>query len=113
MAAPFCVEWRLPHFAAKGQKQTRELRFSTRLRRPLAYKTDRIFSHRRWTKRPEVALFFIRAERRGHPGKHNQAPKQVLGVVTLHAICEARHVVVPEPSSHFVWTGPLPSRPCP
>lgn len=23
----------------------------------------------------------------GHKGAHNQAPKQVLGVVTLHAIC--------------------------
>ena len=45
--------------------------------------------------------------------KHNHAPRQVLGSDTWHAICEARHVVVPEPSSHFRLTGPLPSRPCP
>ena len=32
--------------------------------------------------------FFICAERRGHEGKQNQAPKQLLGVVTLHAVCE-------------------------
>jgi hypothetical protein len=36
----------------------------------------------------EVALFFICTERRGHAGKQNQAPKQALGVVTLHAVCE-------------------------
>ena len=58
-------------------------------------------------------LFFICAKHRGHKGKQSQAPKQVLGVVTLHAVCEERHVVVPEPSSHFVWTGPLPTRPFP
>ena len=36
----------------------------------------------------KVALFFICAKYRGHEGKQNQAPKQVLGVVTLHAVCE-------------------------
>jgi hypothetical protein len=36
----------------------------------------------------KVALFFICAKHRGHAGKQNQAPKQVLGVVTLHAVCE-------------------------
>lgn len=51
--------------------------------------------------------------RRATGQKHNQAPRQVLGSDTLHAICEARQVVVPEPSSHFRLTGPLPSRPCP
>ena len=30
----------------------------------------------------------ICAEHRCHAGKQSQAPKQVLGVVTLHAICE-------------------------
>ena len=49
----------------------------------------------------------------GHKGKQSQAPKQVLGVVTLHAVCEERHVVVVEPSTHVVWTGPLPTRPFP
>jgi hypothetical protein len=39
------------------------------------------------------ALFRSRAslhsrEQRNQMGKHNQAPRQVLGVVTLHAICE-------------------------
>jgi hypothetical protein len=36
----------------------------------------------------KVSPFFVGAEQRDHMGKHNQAPKQVLGVVTLHAICE-------------------------
>ena len=36
----------------------------------------------------KVALFFICAKHRGHKGKQSQAPKQVLGVVTLHAVCE-------------------------
>ena len=36
----------------------------------------------------KVSPFFVGAEQRDHIGKHNQAPKQVLGVVTLHAICE-------------------------
>ena len=36
----------------------------------------------------KVALFFICAEQRGHGPKQNRAPKQVLEVVTLHAVCE-------------------------
>ena len=36
----------------------------------------------------EVALFFICAKHRGHAGKQSQAPKQVLGVVTLQAVCD-------------------------
>ena len=36
----------------------------------------------------KVALFFICAKQRDHKGKQSQAPKQVLGVVTLHAVCE-------------------------
>lgn len=36
----------------------------------------------------EIGLFFICAEQRGQAGKQSQAPKQVLGVVTLHAVCE-------------------------
>ena len=61
----------------------------------------------------DVALFVICAKHRGHKGKQTQAPKQVLGVDTLHAVCEERHVVVAEPSTHVVWTGPLPTRPFP
>ena len=39
------------------------------------------------------ALFQSRAilhlrQAAGHKGKQSQAPKQVLGVVTLHAVCE-------------------------
>jgi hypothetical protein len=34
------------------------------------------------------ALFFACIEQGCHAGKQSQAPKQVLGVVTLHAICE-------------------------
>jgi hypothetical protein len=30
----------------------------------------------------------VGANQRGHKGRQSQAPKQVLGVVTLHAICE-------------------------
>jgi hypothetical protein len=37
---------------------------------------------------PKVSPFFVGANRRGHKGRQSQAPKQVLGVVTLHAICE-------------------------
>jgi len=36
----------------------------------------------------KVSLFFVGAKQRGHKGRQSQAPKQVLGVVTLHAICE-------------------------
>lgn len=36
----------------------------------------------------EVPLLFTCAKQWRHNGEHNQAPKQVLGVVTLHAICE-------------------------
>ena len=36
----------------------------------------------------KVSLFFVGAKQRGHKGEQSQAPKQVLGVVTLHAICE-------------------------
>jgi hypothetical protein len=50
----------------------------------------------------KVALGLSCAERRGHMGRHNQAPKQVLGVVTLHAICQERHVVVLGPDSQVV-----------
>ena len=56
---------------------------------------------------------FICAKYRGHEGKQNQAPKQLLGVVTLHAVCEDTHVVVVELSLQVVWTGPLPARPFP
>jgi hypothetical protein len=61
----------------------------------------------------EVALFFICAKHRGHMGRQSQAPKQVWGAVALHAVCQERHVVVAEPSTHVVWTGPLPTRPFP
>jgi hypothetical protein len=33
-------------------------------------------------------LLFIGAKQRGQMGEQSQAPKQALGVVTLHAICE-------------------------
>ena len=36
----------------------------------------------------KVSLFFVGAKQRGQMGEQSQAPKQVLGVVTLHAICE-------------------------
>jgi hypothetical protein len=36
----------------------------------------------------KVSLFFVDAKQRRHKGRQSQAPKQVLGVVTLHAICE-------------------------
>lgn len=36
----------------------------------------------------KVSLFFVGADQRGQKGEQSQAPKQVLGVVTLHAICE-------------------------
>jgi hypothetical protein len=55
----------------------------------------------------------VGARQRDYMGKHNQAPRQVLGVVTLHAICEEWHVVVTEPVLQVVWTGPWPTRPCP
>ena len=62
---------------------------------------------------PRSRLFVAGAKQRDHMGKHSQAPRQVLGVVTLHAICEDWHVVVTEPALQVVWTGPWPSRPCP
>lgn len=36
----------------------------------------------------EVSLFFVGAKQRGQMGRQSQAPRQALGVVTLHAICE-------------------------
>ena len=36
----------------------------------------------------KVSVFFVGANQRRHMGRQSQAPKQVLGVVTLHAICE-------------------------
>ena len=36
----------------------------------------------------KVSLIFVGAKQQGHKGRQSQAPKQVLGVVTLHAICE-------------------------
>ena len=36
----------------------------------------------------KVSLFFVGAKQRGQMGEQSQAPKQALGVVTLHAICE-------------------------
>ena len=36
----------------------------------------------------KVSQFFVGAEQRGHMGRQSQAPKQALGVVTLHPICE-------------------------
>jgi hypothetical protein len=56
----------------------------------------RFFFPTRWTKRSQigsrhpakVSLFLVGAKQRGHKGRQSQAPKQVLGVVTLHAICE-------------------------
>ena len=36
----------------------------------------------------KVSLIFVGAKHQGHMGRQSQAPKQVLGVVTLHAICE-------------------------
>jgi hypothetical protein len=43
--------------------------------------------------------------------KHSQAPKQVLGVPPVQAICEERHVVDVEPVSQVVLTGPFPTIP--
>jgi hypothetical protein len=38
---------------------------------------------------PRTYAQLIRSQQfRGHMGRQSQAPKQVLGVVTLHAICE-------------------------
>jgi hypothetical protein len=36
----------------------------------------------------KVSRFFVDAKQRGQMGEQSQAPKQALGVVTLHAICE-------------------------
>ena len=36
----------------------------------------------------KVSRFFVGAKQRGQMGEQSQAPKQALGVVTLHAICE-------------------------
>jgi hypothetical protein len=36
----------------------------------------------------KASPFFVGAKQRGHIGRQSQAPKQALGVVTLHAICE-------------------------
>ena len=36
----------------------------------------------------KVSLFFVGAKQRGQMGEQSQAPKQALGVVTLHAIWE-------------------------
>jgi hypothetical protein len=61
----------------------------------------------------KVLLCFVGDKQRAQMGEQSQAPKQALGVVTLHAICEEWHVVVPEPALQVVCTGPLPTRPCP
>ena len=36
----------------------------------------------------KVSRFFVGAKQRGQIGEQSQAPKQALGVVTLHPICE-------------------------